>query len=236
MALEFKLDDIKKMPPKQKAMAVGVLYLILAVAYYFLFMQSTFETKSSLQTKLTELQEQVTEKERLAAMKNKYIRELKERKESLRMALTKLPSERKIPDLLYDFAQAGKESGMTSILFEPVQVEKKPPEKDKKPAEKKPADAKPGDKKAADAKDKVVEEKFYEEIPIKVAIAGGFHSTALFFEKIARLPRIVNIEDIVMTESKDPKTAGAHYINTTCVMKTYMFLEQMGEKKADEKK
>jgi len=229
MALEFKLDDIKKMTPKQKAMAIGVIYLILAAACYFLFMQSSFQTKGSLQTKLTELQEQVAQKESLAAMKNKYIRELKERKESLRLALTKLPSERRIPDLLYDFAQAGKNASMDSILFEPVQVEKKPPAPDKKPAA-----AKPGDKKATDAKDKAVEEKFYEEIPVKVTVAGGFHNTALFFEKIAQLTRIVNIEDIAM-EKKDSKGRG-HYINTNCIMKTYMFLEQADEKKADEKK
>ncbi|MCX5855998.1 MAG: type 4a pilus biogenesis protein PilO, partial [Deltaproteobacteria bacterium] len=64
---------------------------------------------------------------------------------------------------------------------------------------------------------------------------GSYQNTALFFEKVARLPRIINIEDIIMSEGKDAKARG-RLLNTSCVIKTYMFLEKMGEKKADEKK
>lgn len=225
----LNLDVIKKIPPKQKALAVGLLYLLLAAAYYFLFLQSSFEQKGSLQTKLSELQEQVMEKERLAAQKNKYIRELREREEMLRMALTKLPDQREIPGLLYSVAQAGRDCGINFTLFEPKQAEKKAPEK--QPAAK-PADKKPGDKEVAA---KVAEEKFYEDIPVQVIIAGSYQNTALFFEKVARLPRIINIEDITMSEGKDAKVRG-RLLNTSCVIKTYMFLEKMGEKKSDEKK
>jgi type IV pilus assembly protein PilO len=227
-AFGIDLDVIKKMPPKRKALIIGVFYLLLAVAYYFLVLQSSFEKKVSLQIKLSELQEQVTEKERLAAQKNKYIRELNERQETLKMALTKLPDQREIPGLLYAVAQAGRDSGIDFLLFEPKQAEKKPPETPQ-------AGAKPADKKPAGDKGKVPEEKFYEEIPVKVTVIGSFHSTALFFEKVARLPRIINIEDIAMTEGKEVKGRG-RLINTYCVIKTYMFLEKMGEKKADEKK
>ena len=241
--LDKYLDVIKKMPLKRKLLIVVGFYLLLAVAYYSLVLQSSFEKKGSLQTKVSELQEQVMEKERLASQKNKYISELRIREESLRTALTKLPNEREIPGLLYAVAQAGRDCGIDFILFEPKPAEKKPPpEKDKKPAEKKPPDAKqapakPGDKKP-DAKAtaaKAADEKFYEEIPVKVTVNGSFQSTALFFEKVARLPRIVNIEDIAMSEGKEVKGRGRS-INTSCVIKTYMFLEKLGEKKADEKK
>jgi type IV pilus assembly protein PilO len=241
MALDINLDAIKKMPPKKKAMAVAVIYLLLAAAYYVVFMQAAVMNKNSLETKLSELQGQVTEKERLAAQKNKYIRELKERQEKLRVALTKLPDEREIPGLLYAVAQAGRDVGVNFILFAPKPVEKKPPEKDKKPADKKPAETKtaagkPGDKKA-DGKDNATDEKFYEEIPVDVAVIGSFQNTALFFEKVARLPRIINIQDIAMsgTDARLSKERG-HPISTACIIKTYMFLEKMSEKKADEKK
>lgn len=225
--LNINLDVIKKMPLKRKLLIVGGVYLVLAVAYYFLILQSSFEQKGSLQTKLSELQEQVTAKERLAAQKNKYIRELKEREELLRTALTKLPDEREIPGLLYAVAQAGRDSGIDFILFEPKVVEKKPPEPVKKPASKQA--------KGKETPEKVTDEKFYEEIPVKVTITGSFQSTALFFEKVARLPRIINIEEIAMSEGKDVKGRG-RYISTSCMIKTYMFLEKLSEKKADEKK
>lgn len=235
--LNLNLDVIKKMPLKRKLMIVGGIYLLLAAAYYFLVLQSSFEQKDSLQTKLTELQGQVAEKERLAAQKSRYISELKEREESLRTALTKLPNQREIPGLLYAVAEAGRDAGINFILFEPKPVEKKPPETDKKAADAKQPAAKPVEKKpegkGTDAK--AAEEKFYEEIPVKVTVNGSFQSTALFFEKVARLPRIINIEDIAMSEGKDVKGRG-RYVTTSCMIKTYMFLEKLDEKKADEKK
>ena len=67
-----------------------------------------------------------------------------------------------------------------------------------------------------------------------MTVSGGFHSTVTFFEKVAKLPRIVNIEDISMSETKDVKRG--RLIVTNCVIKTYMFLEKMDEKKAYWKK
>jgi type IV pilus assembly protein PilO len=234
MAITF--DDIKKWSPKRKAIALGLIYLLLGGAYYSLFLQSSMDQKGSLETKLSGLQEQVQEKEGLAAQKGKYVREVNALREAFKIALTKLPDQREIPGLLYSVAQAGKDSGVDFVLFEPKQAEKKPREAEDpgvKPPAAKAATQKPGDKKRIDTPNPQ-EEQFYEEIPVKVSITGSFHSTVTFFEKVAKLPRIVNIEDISMSETKDVKRG--RLIVTNCVIKTYMFLEKMDEKKADGKK
>lgn len=238
--MAITLDDIKKMPPKRKGLIVLVFLLLLGGIDYSLFLQSSIEKKGTLEAKLSEIQIQVAEKERLAAQKEKYVREVNALKETLRIALTKLPDQREIPGLLYAVAQAGKDSGIDFILFEPRQSEKKPPvtqQAGAKPPDKK-APEQPGDKKPPDTKGaapKQVEEKFYDEIPVKVTVTGGFHSIVVFFEKVAKLPRIINIEDISMSDGKEIKGRG-RYINTSCMIKTYMFLEKLDEKKADEKK
>jgi len=229
MALTF--DDIKKWPPKRKAMALGLIYLLLGGAYYSLFMQSSMDQKASLETKLSDLQNQVQEKERLAAQKGKYVREVNALKEAFTFALTKLPDQREIPGLLYAVAEAGKDAGIDFVLFEPKQAERKSREAEDLGS--KSAAQKPGDKKPAEAPNQQ-EEQFYEEIPVRVTINGGFQNTVTFFEKVATLPRIVNIEDIAMSETKDPKRG--RLIVTNCMIKTYMFLEKMDEKKADGKK
>jgi type IV pilus assembly protein PilO len=224
MAITF--DDIKKWSPKRKAMALGLIYLLLGGAYYSLFMQSSMDRKGSLETKLSELQEQVQEKQRLAAQKGKYMREVNALMEAFKIALTKLPDQREIPGLLYAVADAGKDSGVDFILFEPQKAQKKPPEAAKAEAEK------PGDKKRGDTPNPK-EEQFYEEIPVRVTVSAGFHSTVTFFEKVAKLPRIINIEDINMLQTNDIKRG--RLLLTNCVIKTYMFLEKMDEKKADAK-
>ena len=53
-----------------------------------------------------------------------------------------------------------------------------------------------------------VPEKFYDEIPVKVQLNGSFLSTVSFFAKIAKLSRIVNVEEIAMGDAQDVKGAG----------------------------
>src|SRR5271157_108818 len=126
--MALSLEDIKKWPPKRKAMALGIIYLLLGGAYYSLFMQSSMDQKGSWDTKLSELREQVQEKERLASQKGKYVREVNTLREAFKIALTKLPDQREIPGLLYSVAEAGKDSDVDFMLFEPRQAEKKPRE------------------------------------------------------------------------------------------------------------
>ncbi|HET6466703.1 MAG TPA: type 4a pilus biogenesis protein PilO [Nitrospiria bacterium] len=38
----------------------------------------------------------------------------------------------------------------------------------------------------------------YSEIPVEVEVGGGYHTTALFFDSVSQLPRIVNITNIKM--------------------------------------
>jgi type IV pilus assembly protein PilO len=45
----------------------------------------------------------------------------------------------------------------------------------------------------------------YAEIPVNVEIAGGYHTTAMFFDRISKLPRIVNISDLRMAAPQAKK-------------------------------
>jgi type IV pilus assembly protein PilO len=40
---------------------------------------------------------------------------------------------------------------------------------------------------------------FYAEVPIEVEFSGGYHEIARFFDKVARLPRIVNVNQLQMS-------------------------------------
>jgi type IV pilus assembly protein PilO len=47
--------------------------------------------------------------------------------------------------------------------------------------------------------------QFYARVPMKVELSGRFHQIARFFYNVGQLDRIINMEDISIT---DPKTAG----------------------------
>jgi len=60
-------------------------------------------------------------------------------------------------------------------------------------------------------------------------VTGSFQNTVHFFEKVAKLPRIVNVSDISMGDRKNVKGRG-DLITTSCTVKTYMFVDK---KRAD---
>ena len=62
--------------------------------------------------------------------------------------------------------------------------------------------------------------EFYAEIPVAMNIKGDYHNLAIFFDKVARLSRIVNIKGISMNRIQDTND-----LSTTCTAVTYKFVE-----------
>lgn len=225
--MAITVETLKNLSPRIKILLLVIAYALIGYFYYFLVLQGDLEKRASLQTKLDNLQEQVDRQERIAAQKSKHLKEVAVLKDAYKLALTKLPDKREIQPLFQAVATSGKAAGLEFLLFEPKPQPKpqeaKPGAADNlKPsdqrAEQKPADGK--------AKAKAAEpEKFYEEIPVTVTISGRFHNILSFFEKVANLPRIVNIEHITMGEGAESKGRG-WVIKTNCIIKTYMFVDK----------
>ena len=211
--MDFNLDDLKKLSPKLKALILLLVCLIVGYLYYMLMLEGDLAKRTALDTKLTDLMQQVAEKERVVAQIGRHQKEVVVLQESFKQALTKLPNEREIAGLLASVVLSGKGTGVEFLLFEPQPPVKTPP-----PAAKPPA---PQGKPATPAEP----EKFYEEIPIRVQISGTFHNTLAFFERVAKLPRIVNVEQIVIGDAKNEK-GGGRIVQTSCTIKTYMFLDK----------
>jgi type IV pilus assembly protein PilO len=75
--------------------------------------------------------------------------------------------------------------------------------------------------------------EFYAEIPVVMNILGDYHNTALFFDQVARLPRIVTIENIQMTPASKK---GSRELSTKCMAVTYKFIEPSEQKNNSAKK
>jgi type IV pilus assembly protein PilO len=227
--MAISANDLKNLSPRVKVLLTCLVSFLLGYFFYMLYLQGALERHEALSARLTGLQQQVREKEKSVAQLETYRREVGALKEAFTLALMRLPDQKEIPDLLLAVANAGRNSGVDFLVFEPKMPEKKPPETH--PAEVKPEAhaaavpaSKPANVKSPPLKP-VEPEKFYEELPIKVQLAGGYHNVLSFFDQVARLPRIVNIEDISMGEVKDVKGRG-RLMKTSCTVKTYMFLDK----------
>jgi type IV pilus assembly protein PilO len=63
--------------------------------------------------------------------------------------------------------------------------------------------------------------EFYREWPIEMTVGGSYHNLAIFFERIGRFPRIVNIDNLRVTADK-VETSG-NTISATFVAKTFVY-------------
>jgi type IV pilus assembly protein PilO len=77
---------------------------------------------------------------------------------------------------------------------------------------------------------------FYAEIPVAIEVTGSYHNVALFFDKVARLSRIVNIDNINLTAQKAKEAGKGLSLKTSCTAITYRFIESEGKKKKGKKK
>jgi type IV pilus assembly protein PilO len=70
-----------------------------------------------------------------------------------------------------------------------------------------------------------IKKDFYAEIPVSISVNGDYHSFALFSDKVAHYPRIVNLSNIAFSS---PKPSGDNLVLVTvnCTATTYRFLDQ----------
>jgi len=70
-----------------------------------------------------------------------------------------------------------------------------------------------------------IKKEFYAEIPVTISVNGEYLSFALFSDKVAHYPRIVNLSNITFSS---PRAAGDNTVHVTvnCTATTYRFLDQ----------
>ncbi len=214
-------DDIKKMSSQTKAFGVIGIFIVIGILYYIYFFGDLLQEKISFATKLEATKTQIKQREQTALQLDKYIAEVEALKQNYKIALKKLPDQREIPGLFHAVASSGKETGIDFLLFEPKAAVPKTMVNQVGKA----AQASNEQKQSAGKKAQPEPEPFYEEIPVQVTVIGHFQNILHFFEKVAKLPRIVNISEITMGDRKNVKGRG-YLITATCTIKTYMFIDK----------
>jgi len=69
----------------------------------------------------------------------------------------------------------------------------------------------------------LADKEFFSEWPIAVNVEGTYHNLALFFDRISRFSRIINIEDLQIAALTTSK--GTHTISSTFTAKTFVYKE-----------
>jgi type IV pilus assembly protein PilO len=78
---------------------------------------------------------------------------------------------------------------------------------------------------------KEINKEFYKEIPVSIKVEGRYHQITDFFFQLAKLNRIVNINNVDVKSKKDGRI-----IEMSCKAVTYMFVEKTGSNKKKKSK
>ncbi len=78
---------------------------------------------------------------------------------------------------------------------------------------------------------------FYAQIPVQMKVTGRYPQIGVFFDKLSKLPRIINIEDlqILRKQTKQTKSTASIVLEGSFNATTFKFIEKTGEPDAGKK-
>lgn len=63
---------------------------------------------------------------------------------------------------------------------------------------------------------------FYAEAPFELTLAGSYHDLARFFDRISKMARVVNVDEVEIQQLQEQPGAT---VQATCTAKTFFFIE-----------
>jgi len=204
--MAIKMDAIYKLPTSKKVVILVVLICVVIGLYAYAFFIPQQNELSTLKGELNNLVRELNESKAIAKDLENFKKQVEQLNLELTSALTQLPNEKEIPEILRNISSLGKESKLNFALFRP------------KPEE---------------------PQQFYAKVPIELVFLGNYHSTGMFFDKVSKLPRIINVVNFNMIRVKDQdKSRGDTEISvrTSCLVNTYRFIEKGPEQTKSEGK
>jgi type IV pilus assembly protein PilO len=192
-ALAPLFENIEKLTkPQRIGIYAGTLVLIIGLSIWLLFWPKYGDIEQ-LNQQLATVEAELAKAKKNARELNDWRSKMKKKESQYKSVMRALPEKEEIPSLLAGISQAGKDSGLDFLLFQPK---------------------------------KELPKGFYAEIPVEIKVNGGYHQIAVFFDKVANLPRIVNLRrvKIAPTSQKEGGTLGM-----TCQAVTYKFIESAAQ-------
>ena len=203
--MALTMDSILKLPTPKKVLMLGIMLCVIVGLYLWAFLAPLEGEITVARAEKGKVTKELNESKAVARDLQKYNEQVAKLNEELKNALTQLPNETEIPEILKTISSLGKESNLEFTLFRP-----------------KPEQA----------------QQFIANVPIELVALGNYHNVGIFFDKVSKLPRIINVVDFNLTKAKDAKgkTDNESLLKTSCIISTYRFIEKKSEEKKSETK
>ncbi len=199
------MDSIFKLPTSKKVLILAGILCVIGGLYLYVFFMPWQDSMRVAKGELSKLTKELNESKAITRDLEKFKEQVDKLNAELKSALTQLPNEKEIPEILKSISSLGKQSNLEFTLFRP-KLE--------------------------------VPQQFYAQVPIELTVLGSYHNIGIFFDKVSKLPRIINVVDFNMARAKEVKgkSEGEVLVKTSCMINTYRFIEQKSEGTKSEKR
>ncbi|HXX32946.1 MAG TPA: type 4a pilus biogenesis protein PilO [Thermodesulfobacteriota bacterium] len=206
--MALTMDSILKLPTPKKVLILVFILCAIAGLYLYFLLVPVQEDVGAAQRELSKLESELSNSKAIARDLQKFKEQVEKLNEELKTALTQLPNEKEVPEILKTISSLGKESNLEFTLFRP------------KPEELQQFYAK--------VPIELVALGSYHNIGIFFDKVG----------KLPRITNVVDFNMTKAKDIKEAKGKDETQImlKTSCMINTYRFIEKKSEEKKGEAK
>lgn len=185
-------------------------------AFYYFSWSGMVEEEDAKSKKLSGLKQEITRLEVTAQKLQDFQREVQLREARLERLKLILPPEKETPELIRKVQYLATQSSLKIRTFDPqATVTKAFPTGNPAPAG---AAGRPAPQPSPGST-----EDAYQEWPINVEVEGSFHELGMFFDRVGRLARLVNVSNIKVKPQTLQKVSQT--IAASCTATTFVYVE-----------
>jgi len=214
--------------PLAKLPLVGQLGLSAALAvligglFYYFSWDDLVKQEAAKSAELATLQSDIRSLEVTANKLQEFQREVALREAKLETLKRILPADKETPELMKKVNSLAVQSSLLIKKFTPGAVVNKEFPMEPVPGQKPAAPGQPAPAPAPGAKTAQASE-YYQEWPISVDVEGTYHNLGLFFDRVGRLSRLVNVGGLRIRNQATPRPSNT--IQVSCTATTFVYVE-----------
>ena len=196
-------------------MVAGVVAAAVIVGvFWWRLYGPMLEEETQKSNELSALQADIRNLEVTANKLQEFQREVQLREAKLETLKRILPADKETPELMKKVQYLAAQSNLLIRNFTPGATVNKEFPIEGQPSPKPGQPPPPGQQPPTE---------YYQEWPINVDVEGSYHNLGLFFDRVSRLSRLVNVGTVRIKSQANPRPSNT--IAVSCIATTFVYVE-----------
>jgi len=221
---------LTKLPLAGQLGVSAVIAAIIGGVFWWQFWDPMRKEEAEKTATLTALQSDIRSLEVTANKLQEFQREVALREAKLETLKRILPADKETPELMKKVQYLAAQSNLSVKTFTPGATVNKEFPMEPVPGQKPGAPGTPGQPPAAaqpgapgQKPGQTTPAEYYQEWPINVDLHGTYHNLGMFFDRVGRLSRLVNVGNLKIKNQPQPRPLNT--IQVSCVATTFVYVE-----------